>query len=131
MIEIRNSVAVELKGRITNLEDLLRHDFPVGLITNGNSYPDYCGLPTHFNFVMFSQDVGVENPDADIFLAACKKAGCESSELMHIEDSLDSDIAGANKIGTTSVWLNRNSKQNGSNIIPDYEIKSLEALKNK
>lgn len=175
MIEIRNSVAVELKGRVTNLEeirlqafkrtltavdctndtlaeeinalylkhrfedielypdvistlDFLRHDFLIGLLSNGNSYPERCGLSDRFNFVVFSQEVGVEKPDASIFFATCKKAGCDPNELLHIGDSLESDVAGANDVGATSVWLNRDSKQNGSSIIPDYEIESLEEL---
>ena len=175
MIEIRNSVAVELKGCIVNWEeirlqafkrtltfvgytndslaeelnalylkhrfedielypdvistlDFLHHDFLIGLLSNGNGYPERCGLPGCFNFVVFSQDVGVEKPDDSIFLTTCKKAGCKPNELMHVGDSLKSDVAGANKVGATSVWLNRDSKQNDSNLIPDYEIESLDEL---
>jgi FMN phosphatase YigB (HAD superfamily) len=37
-------------------------------------------------------------------------------------------VAGANKVGAISVWLNRESKPNNSTIIADYEIKSLDEL---
>ncbi|MCK4858067.1 MAG: HAD family hydrolase [candidate division Zixibacteria bacterium] len=175
MIEIRNSVAAELKGKIVNLEeirfyafkrtieflgfsddtlatnlndlylkhrfedielypdviptmDFLRRDFSIGLLSNGNGYPERCGLPGRFSFVVFSQDVGVEKPDAGMFFAACKLAGCAPCELMHIGDSLESDVAGVNRIGAVSVWLNRDAKQNDSGIVPDYEIRSLTEL---
>ena len=175
MIEIRNSVATELKGKIADLEeirfqafrrtvefvgcaddnlaadlnalylkhrfedielysdvvpvmDILRSNFAVGLLSNGNGYPERCGLPGRFSFVVFSQDVGVEKPDARIFLAACDQAGCAPCELMHIGDSLESDVAGANGVGAVSVWLNREAKQNNSGIVPDYEIQSLTEL---
>ncbi len=175
MIEIRNSVAAELKGKIVNLEeirfhafkrtvefvgdaddalagdlntlylkhrfedielypdviptmDFLRRDFSIGLLSNGNGYPERCGLPGRFSFVVFSQDVGVEKPDAGMFFAACKLAGCAPCELMHIGDSLESDVAGVNGIGAVSVWLNRDAKQNDSGIVPDYEIRSLTEL---
>lgn len=175
MIEIRNAVAAELKGKIVNLEairlhafkrtvacvgcaddalaadlnalylkhrfedielypdvlpclDALRSDFAIGLLSNGNGYPERCGLPDRFSFVVFSQDVGVEKPDPGMFLAACQQAGCAPRELMHIGDSLASDVAGANGVGAVSVWLNRDAKQNHSGIVPDYEIRSLADL---
>lgn len=177
MIEIRNSVAAELSGKVFNIEDIrfhafkrtvesigyaddalaaklnvlylkhrfedielypdvipildiLRSDFSIGLLSNGNGYPERCGLPDRFNFVVFSQDVGVEKPHAGIFHAACRNAGCDPCELMHIGDSLESDVAGANGIGAVSVWLNRDAKQNESGIVPDYEIRSLTELGN-
>ena len=172
MIEIRNSVAAELRGKITNLEDvrfhafkrtlefigcsddalsadlnslylkhrfgdielypdvipvldILRSDFTIGLLSNGNGYPERCGLPDRFSFVVFSQDAGVEKPDAGMFLAACRHAGCDPGELIHIGDSLGSDVAGANGVGAISVWLNRDAEQNKTGIVPDYEIRSL------
>ena len=175
MIEIRNSVAAELKGTVLNLEeirfhafrrtvafvgcaddtlsadlnalylkhrfedvelypdvipalDILRSEFCVGLLSNGNGYPERCGLPDRFSFVVFSQDVGVEKPDAGMFLAACARAGCIPSELMHVGDSLESDVAGAKRVGTVSVWLNRDAKRNDTAIVPDYEIRSLTVL---
>ena len=175
MIEIRNSVAAELKGTVVKLDDIrfrafrrtveavgcaddalpadlnslylkhrfedielypdvipsldaLRPDFSVGLLSNGNGYPERCGLPDRFSFVVFSQDVGVEKPDAGMFLAACKQAGCDPGELMHVGDSLESDVAGANGVGAVSVWLNRDRKQNDSGIAPDHEIRSLAEL---
>lgn len=175
MIEIRNSAAVELKGKIINLEkirfhafkrtlesigcpdntlathlndlylkhrfediklypdaipvlDILRSDFTIGLLSNGNGYPEKCGLPDRFSFVVFSQDVGVEKPDAEMFLTVCRYAGCDPCELMHIGDSLESDVAGANGVGAVSVWLNRDIIENETGIVPDYEIRSLVEL---
>jgi putative hydrolase of the HAD superfamily len=175
MIEIRNSVAIELKGRIANLEeirlhafrctlafvgssddplagelnalylkhrfedidlypdvipcfDALRPQFSLGLLSNGNGYPERCGLPDRFSFVVFSQDVGVDKPDPAMFLAACKKADCDPCELVHVGDSLDTDVAGANGVGAVSVWLNRDAKPNVLPVVPDHEIRSLAEL---
>jgi len=85
-------------------------------------------LPDRFRFVVFSQDVGVEKPDPAIFAAACAKAGCQTHELMHVGDSLDSDVAGANAAGAVSVWLNRTGAENSSRTRPDHEIQSLAVL---
>jgi FMN hydrolase / 5-amino-6-(5-phospho-D-ribitylamino)uracil phosphatase len=103
--------------------DVLRSQFSLGLLSNGNGYPERCGLPARFSFVVFSQDVGIEKPDSRIFAAACKQAGCNSSELMHVGDSLEPDVAGANGAGAISVWLNRDGVVNNTMIRPDHEIK--------
>ena len=120
---------VELYSDVLPTLDILGPNFFLGLLSNGNGYPERCGLPDRFRFVVFSQDVGVAKPDARIFLAACELAGCAPSELMHIGDSLESDVAGANGVGSVSVWLNRDAKKNDSAIVPDYEIRSLAELK--
>jgi len=106
----------------------LCEDFSLGLLSNGNGYPERCGLPDRFDFVVFSQDVGVEKPDPGMFSAACKQAGCDPTELVHVGDSLESDVAGANAVGAISVWLNRDAADNSSGVVPDHEIRSLVEL---
>ena len=175
MVEIRNAVAAELKGKTVNLEEIrflafertvesvggrdaalaadlnalyLKHRFEdielypdviitldslgprfsLGFLSNGNGYPERCGLPDRFNFVVLAQDVGLEKPDPRIFSAACSQAGCRPSELMHVGDSLASDVAGANASGAVSVWLNRDGVENTSTVQPDHEIRSLVEL---
>ena len=116
---------VELYSDVIPTLDALRDDFVLGLLSNGNGYPERCGLPNRFRFVVFSQDVGAEKPDPEIFREACKRAGCQPRELMHVGDSLESDVAGANGVGTVSVWLNREGIPNSTCVVPDYEIRSL------
>jgi len=172
MIEIRNRVAEEAKGRIWNLEeirqlafertieavgcwnrdlaihlnalylkhrfedielyedvipalDILSPHFTVGLLSNGNGYPERCGLQDRFAFVVLSQDAGVEKPDKRIFQVAAEQAGCPLNRLLHVGDSLESDVAGANAAGATSVWLNRDARPNQTGIVPDYEVTRL------
>ena len=126
--------AIYLKHRFEDIElypdvipalDSLRKHFTIGLLSNGNGYPERCGLPERFRFVVFSQDVRVEKPDPAIFLVACEQAGCQPAELMHVGDSLESDVAGANAVGAVSVWLNREAVQNNSEVLPHREIRSL------
>jgi len=105
--------------------DALRGDLTIGFLSNGNSYPDRCGLEGHFDFVVLSQEVGVAKPDVGFFRIACERAGCTPGELVHVGDSLEEDVVGANGVGATSVWLNREGRDNDSEIVPDYEIRSL------
>ena len=172
MIEIRNAVAEELKGKQAALEAIrleafrrtiaalgsdnqelaahlnsvyLKHRFAdielypdvlplldsiagryaLGLVSNGNGYPERCGLQGRFAFVILAQNVGVEKPDPTIFQQACREACCSPEQLMHIGDSLVTDVAGARRAGLVSVWLNRERKPNHTGIRPDFEIHSL------
>lgn len=175
MIDIRDQVAEELKGKVWNLSEIRRiafertlervgcHDsslaldmnevyrkhrfedielypdvlpaldvlsphFTIGLLSNGNSYPDRCGLEGRFAFVVFSQDVHIEKPDRRIFEITARRAGCPLEQLLHVGDSLEDDVAGARHAGAPSVWLNRDGVRNDSGIQADYEISSLADL---
>ncbi len=50
---------IELYGDVKPTLKFLNQHLPCGLISNGNSYPERCGLEDAFSFVVFSQDVGV------------------------------------------------------------------------
>ncbi len=108
--------------------NVLAQHFKLGLLSNGNTYPERCGLENRFDFVIFSQDVQVEKPDPKIFEVATQQAGCEFSQLLHVGDSLENDVAGAKNVGAPSVWLNREGVSNNTDIQPDYEITTLEEI---
>lgn len=100
----------------------------IGLLSNGNSYPEKCGLAGIFKFVVFSQDHGVEKPDPRIFAIALEKAGCRKDEMVHVGDSLNDDVAGAAAAGVRSAWVNREGGKPGAGVKPDIEIASLAEL---
>jgi putative hydrolase of the HAD superfamily len=130
--------SIYLKHRFANIElypdvlpllDSIAGRYVLGLVSNGNGYPEGCGLQGRFAFVIFAQTVGVEKPDPAIFQQACREARCSPEQLMHIGDSLVSDVAGARRAGAVSVWLNRGRKPNRTDIRPDHEIHSLVEIK--
>ena len=108
--------------------DALQDRYTLGLLTNGNTYPDRCGLQGRFQFAVFAQDHGVEKPDPRLFQIALERAGCDNVEMLHVGDSLRDDVGGANGVGVRSVWLNRNRRTNNSGIQPDFKITSLTDL---
>ena len=119
---------IQLFGDVLPTLDALQGRYVLGLLSNGNSYPERCGLEGRFQFVVFSQDHGVEKPDPRLFEIAVEQAGCSGREFLHVGDSLENDVAGANGAGVRSVWLNRDRKRNDSNIQADFEIASLAEL---
>jgi putative hydrolase of the HAD superfamily len=106
----------------------LRRDYMLGLLSNGNTYPERCGLEGYFQFVIFAQDYGIQKPDSRLFEIAIEHAGCTKHQLLHIGDSFQNDIIGARQAGVRSVWLNRQGGNNGTEKQHDFEISSLREL---
>lgn len=116
---------IELYPDVIPTFDVLAPQFKLGLLSNGNTYPERCGLEGRFAFVVFSQDVQIEKPDRRIFEITAERAGCELAQMLHVGDSLENDVAGARNAGAHSVWLNREGAPNDTEIRPDYEVGSL------
>ena len=55
--------------------DTLAPHFKLGLLSNGNNYPEYFGLAERFDFAVFAQDIGIEKPDPRTFQIAARRAG--------------------------------------------------------
>jgi HAD superfamily hydrolase (TIGR01509 family) len=106
----------------------LKKKYALGLLSNGNGYPERCGLDNMFQFVVFSQDCGVEKPAPEFYHIAVKKSGFLKEELLHIGDSIEKDVIGADKAGIRSVWLNRERRKPDSKVKIDYEIYDLSEL---
>ena len=119
---------IELYPDVIPLFDALAPRFELGLLSNGNTYPERCGLDGRFSFAIFAQDVGCEKPDPRIFTFVLEQAGCAVEQLLHVGDSLATDVAGAQNAGAASVWLNRDGIPNNTDISPDFEITSLMEL---
>ncbi len=119
---------IELYPDVIPVLDQLAPHYTLGLLSNGNSYPERCGLEGRFTFVVFSQDVRIKKPDRRIFEITAQKAGCPVEELLHVGDSLENDVAGADDAGARTVWLNRGGMTNDTVARADYEITSLTEL---
>ena len=106
----------------------LQGHYMMGLLSNGNTYPERCGLGNYFQFVVFAQDHGIQKPDPQLFAIAIERAGCTKRQLLHVGDSFQNDIIGAKRAGVKSVWLNRQCEDNETREQPDFEISSLTEL---
>ncbi len=113
---------------VTNLLNDLKGRYLLGLVSNGNTYPERVGFGDVFSFVLLAVECGIAKPDRRIFELALDKCGCDPSQVVHVGDSLPSDIRGANGIGIRSVWLNRDGAANDTSIKPDHEINDLREL---
>ncbi len=119
---------IEVYDDVISVLDVLKGRFALGLHSNGNSYPELCGLEGYFDFTVFSEECGVEKPDPTFYRVVLDRAGCSPDELLNIGDSLHNDIEAAASAGIKSIWLNRNSEARPPDIGVDYEIRSLSEL---
>lgn len=60
--------------------------------------------------VFTSEDAKAYKPRKELFEFALKKTGLSSDEVLHIGDSLSSDIKGAYSVGIKPIWVNRSGK---------------------
>jgi putative hydrolase of the HAD superfamily len=111
--------------------DQLRAEYKLLLLTNGS--PDLQqekldGMPTlipYFDSIVISGNFGEGKPSSKLFEHAIAQIGITVAEGIMVGDKLTTDILGANRVGMTSVWINRHGVQRNDEIIPTYEIRSL------
>lgn len=107
----------------------LRQRYILGIVSNGNSYPEKIGLERYFQFIVLAQEVGMEKPDPGIFHLAIERAGCLPGEFLYVGDSPENDIIGAKRAGVKVAWFNKTNARLRPEIPrPEYEIGKLSML---
>lgn len=97
---------VELYSEVAAVLERLKSRYKIGLLTNGNTYPDRCGLPGMFDAEVFCSEYGLAKPAVRAFEIIAEQLGVTADQMVHIGDDWD-DVAGANEFGATSVFINR------------------------
>lgn len=85
------------------LGDLGRAGIRLGILSNWDArlrtlYHRFA-LDRMFGFLVLSAEHGVEKPDPRIFEIACRVAGVEPHQAVHVGDDLDKDVVGASRAG--------------------------------
>jgi len=60
--------------------------------------------------VFTSEDARAYKPRRELFELALSKTGLNPDEVIHIGDSISSDVKGASALGIKTLWLNRSGK---------------------
>jgi putative hydrolase of the HAD superfamily len=63
------------------------------------------GIRNRFEFVMDSELEGVEKPDPEIFLRACRRMGVEPAESLYVGDLYPIDVIGSRNAGLQAVLM--------------------------
>src|SRR5438067_13586615 len=67
---------------------LLKDTYRLGLVTNGNTYSERCGLPGLFAFTIFAQDYQVPKPQPECYERVLSEMHTQPQEIIHVGDSL-------------------------------------------
>lgn len=81
-----------------------------------------CGLDGLLDGVVTSGAVGKRKPDPAVFLAALTTAGCDASEAIHVGDSPEEDLSGAEAAGVEALLIDRSG---GGDIASLLELPGL------
>ena len=76
--------------------------------------------------IFTSEDAKAYKPRKEVFELALNTTGLHADEVIHIGDSLSSDVKGASSVGIKAIWLNRFNKENSCGV--DSITNLLEAL---
>jgi len=100
---------------VKDLIQAVKKTFTAGIVSNGACGAQMeklkiCRVDGLFDYLVFSEDVGVRKPDRAIFETALSKSGCKPEDAVFIGDSWEADITGAANCGIATIWLNRYGK---------------------
>ncbi|MCR5803875.1 MAG: HAD family hydrolase [Clostridia bacterium] len=76
--------------------------------------------------IFTSEDARSYKPRRELFELALRESGLNPDEVIHIGDSISSDVNGASAVGIRALWLNRFGKENKNNV--DSITDLLEAI---
>ena len=116
--------SIELYPEVVEVLGRLKSRYRIGLLTNGNTYPERCGLPGVFDAEVLGPSHGFEKPDPRAFETLAAALGLECASIMHVGDDWD-DIEGANAVGAVSVFMNRTAASPAFAADADYEVTNL------
>jgi HAD superfamily hydrolase (TIGR01549 family) len=122
------SFNTELIPGVKEVLKALTKKYTLAVISNAiSNVPRYVlekyGLRKYFEIIVISRDLGIRKPDPEIFNYTLRNLGLKSEEVIHVGDSLEHDVQGANNAGMKSVWMRNNDKV--LNFRPDYTINSF------
>ncbi|MDE5635394.1 MAG: YjjG family noncanonical pyrimidine nucleotidase [Muribaculaceae bacterium] len=103
---------VLIDGAIELLESLRGRGCRIGVLSNGFTEVQYrkirnSGLEPYVDFVVLSDDIGVNKPDVRIFRHAETVCGADATDCIMIGDNPDTDIAGALNAGWQAIYFSR------------------------
>ncbi len=88
---------------------------------------EFSGLS--FDMIVTSEDCRSYKPRPETFEKALGMLGMKNTEVLHVGDSLYTDVRGAKSLGISAVWIdNRGKKPTAGDTRPDFVAKDLNGL---
>lgn len=83
---------------------------------------EQCGLMEVLDEVVSSAQAGASKPSPEPFLLALELAGCDADAAIHVGDTLDEDVVGAQAVGVRPLLIDRDSSAPGSELPADLQV---------
>ena len=127
---------VALPGARNTLRQLRNAGVKLGLVCDTGLTPgrvvrkhlDRLGLLELLDSLAFSDEVGVPKPDPRIFRAALEPLGVEPGRAVHVGDLRAQDVAGARRLGMSTVRLRAHHDDRTAAADADLVVDSHESL---
>jgi len=98
---------VKLFTDVIPVLSVLRQQYTLVALTNGNAHISKTGLRAYFDLQISAADVSAAKPDPAMFISALKQTGIPAEKALHVGDHPVHDIQGARNAGIDAVWINR------------------------
>ena len=86
---------------------------------------EYLGLADRVDYLVASEEAGMDKPGAPIFWLALQKCGCLPREAVMVGDNFRHDVQGAMDVGIAGVWLNWTGLPRPQDERPFYEAETF------
>jgi 2-haloacid dehalogenase/putative hydrolase of the HAD superfamily len=105
---------------------------PICLVSNADD-ADLLGAirqgGLRFDHVVTSQQARCYKPHPDIFRRALRQTGWPAGAVLHVGDSLHSDVAGAHAAGLRAIWVRRKGRiSDVPRATPEYAVADLHGV---
>lgn len=122
--------AQAMEGAYTVLETLKTRGFKLGIITNGTERTqmgkiERLDFHAYIETIIISETAGVKKPDPKIFKMALSELNLLPEETYFVGDHPTNDIAGAEAIGLTAIYLSGYSPWPQNTPPPKHQIDHL------
>ena len=110
-------------GVLDFLMELRKRNIPVGIGTDMTAYIQYkkleaIGVASYIDFIVTSEEAGVEKPDSHLFELCVKKAGVPAEKCAFIGDNVKKDIEGAWENGLKGIWYTQEKERSEDRDFP-------------
>lgn len=100
------------KGSVDFIKELKKRDIRIGIGTDMTAYIQYkkleaLGVAPYVDFIVTSEEAGVEKPHPHFFALCVEKANAGAGECAFIGDNLKKDVEGACDNGLKGIWYTK------------------------
>jgi putative hydrolase of the HAD superfamily len=119
---------VEPYERALEILEQLAECYTLGALSNGNADIFKVDIGEYFDFAFSAEQLGASKPLPDMFHAGMRETGAASHQIVHVGDSPEHDVRGAQGVGMHTVWMNMTHAVWPGGDPADEEVKNLEEL---